>query len=60
MGITRGYEGTNVPSTARLNCEGRSPQWNIVLTRGEFQSNSGIKHPDDNNPDPTGKIELWQ
>ena len=60
MGITRGYEGTNVPSTARFNCEGRSPQWNIVLTRGEFQSNSGIIHPDDNNPDPTGKLELWQ
>jgi hypothetical protein len=60
MGITRGYEGTNVPSTARINCEGRSPQWNIVLTRGEFQSNSGIKHPEDNNPDPTGKLELWQ
>ena len=60
MGITRGYEGTNVPSTARFNCEGRSPQWNIVLTRGEFQSNSGIIHPDENNPDPTGKLELWQ
>ena len=59
-GITRGYTGTNVPATARFNCEGRSPQWNIVITRGEYQSNKGIKHPADNNPDPTEKLTLWK
>ena len=59
-GITRGYTGTNVPATARFNCEGRSPQWNIVITRGEYQSNKGIKHPADNNPDPTEKPTLWK
>jgi hypothetical protein len=59
-GITRGYTGTNVPATARLNCEGRSPQWNIVITRGEYQSNKGIKHPEMNNPDPTEKLTLWK
>ena len=60
QGITRGYSGTNVPATATFNTDGRSPQWNIVITRGEYQSNKGIKHPDDNNPDPTEKLTLWQ
>lgn len=58
QGITRGYEGTNVPGSARFNCTGRSPQWNIVITRGEFQSNTGIT-PALNNPDPTESLELW-
>ena len=65
-GITRGYTGTNFPSVARFNCEGRSPQWNICITRGEFQSNVGIMEMvneevvmDKNNPDPTGKLPLW-
>ena len=65
-GITRGYNGTNFPSVARFNCEGRSPQWNICITRGEFQSNVGIMEMvneevvmDKNNPDPTGKLPLW-
>ena len=60
QGITRGYSGTNVPATATFNTDGRSPQWNIVITRGEYQSNKGIKHPDDNNPDPAEKLTLWQ
>ena len=58
QGITRGYEGTNMPGVARFNCTGRSPQWNIVITRGEYQSNIGIT-PELNNPDPTEKMELW-
>ena len=60
QGITRGYQGTNIPSIARYNSEGRSPQWNIVITRGEYQSNKGIRHPDYNNPDPTEKLTLWE
>ena len=60
QGITRGYSGTNVPATATYNTDGRSPQWNIVITRGEYQSNKGIKHPDLNNPDPTEKLTLWK
>ena len=59
-GITRGYVGTNIPAVATFNCEGRSPQWNIVITRGEYQSNKGIRHPQDNNPDPTEKLVLWE
>ena len=57
-GITRGYTGTNVPATATFNCKGRSPQWNIVISRGEYQSNKIIESQ--NNPDPTEKLTLWQ
>ncbi len=60
QGITRGYAGTNIPSVATFNTPDRSPQWNIPITRGEFQSNKGIKHPADNNPDPTEKLILWK
>ena len=58
QGITRGYQGTNIPAVARFNTTGRSPQWNIVITRGEFQSNTAIS-PENNNPDPTEKLVLW-
>ena len=57
-GITRGYEGTNQAAVYCYNCEGRSPQWNIVVTRGEFQANKGITE-DTNNPDPSGTLTLW-
>ncbi len=58
QGITRGYPGTNIPAVARFNCDGRSPQWNIVITRGESQSNTAINQ-ETNNPDPTAKLVLW-
>ena len=58
QGITRGYAETNFPSVARFNTTGRSPQWNICITRGETQSNRAIPQSL-NNPDPTGKITLW-
>jgi len=58
-GITRGYPGTNEASVYRYNTDGRSPQWNFVITRGEFQSNIGV-NDDTNNPDPTDKLKLWQ
>ena len=58
QGITRGYTGTNIPATATFNCKGRSPQWNIVITRGEYQSNKILES--ENNPDPTKKLTLWQ
>ena len=57
-GITRGYEGTNHASVFCYNSEGRSPQWNIVITRTEFQANKGITEST-NNPDPSGKLILW-
>ena len=57
-GITRGYKGTNQASVYAFNCEGRSPQWNIVITRGEFQSNKGITDAT-NNPDPSEALTLW-
>lgn len=58
QGITRGYSGTNFPAVARFNTEGRSPQWNVVITRTEYQSNRGIDQSL-NNPDPTQKLPLW-
>ena len=60
QGITRGYTGSNVPAVAQFNCEGRSPQWNIVITQIEYQSNRGISHPEQNNPDPSEKLVLWK
>ena len=58
QGITRGYNGTNFPAVARFNTEGRSPQWNIVITRSEFQSNTAINQSL-NNPDPTSTLVNW-
>lgn len=57
MGITRSYPGSNHAGVFKLNTIGRSPQWNIVITRAEFQSNTAIDDTN-NNPDPSGKIEL--
>lgn len=60
LGITRGYAGTNIPSVATFNTPDRSPQWNVPITRGEYQSNKGIDYNKDNNPDPTEKLTLWK
>jgi hypothetical protein len=60
QGINRGYTGTNIPAVATFNTPDRSPQWNVPITRGEYQSNKGIRHPADNNPDPTEKLILWK
>ena len=57
-GITRGYKGTNQAAVYCYNSEGRSPQWNIVITRGEFQANKGITDAT-NNPDPSNTLTLW-
>jgi len=59
MGITRAYPGSNHAGVFKYNTVGRSPQWNIVITRAEFQSNTAINDTN-NNPDPSGKIELAQ
>lgn len=54
-GITRYYEGSNHPSMWAFNTTGRSPQWNFVINRGEFQANVGIDEST-NNPDPSGLL----
>lgn len=54
-GITRKYDGTNHPALWQFNTEGRSPQWNFVINRGEFQANAGINEQT-NNPDPSGLL----
>ena len=56
--ITRGYPGTNFPAVARFNTEGRSPQWNLVITRAEYQSNTALNE-DNNNPDSTELLVPW-
>ena len=58
MSSKRGYVGTNAPSSYRINVDGRAPYWNIVITRGETQNNPVIATQ--NNPDPSGLIELWK
>lgn len=57
MGITRSYPGSNHAGVYKLNTVGRSPQWNVVVTRREFQNNTAIDESN-NNPDPSDKIEL--
>lgn len=57
-GITRGYPGTNHPAIMAFNCEGRSPQWTIVLPKSEVQSNNAI-NSETNNPDPSSFVPLW-
>ena len=56
-GITRHYTDTNHPEIWQFNTEGRSPQWNFVINRGEFQSNIGINEST-NNPDPSGLLKV--
>ena len=55
-GITRGYAGTNESAIFALNSDGRSPQWNIVVTNAEFQYNAAIG-TSANNPDPSGALK---
>ena len=58
VGIHRAFAGSNHPSVFRLGAtDGRSPQWNIVVTRAEFQSNTAIDDKT-NNPDPSNKIPM--
>lgn len=58
LSITKGYEGTNHAEVYRYNTVGRSPALNLVITRVEYQSNTGIT-PELNNPDPSGKVKQW-
>ena len=48
---------SNHAGVFKLKTDGRSPQWNIVITRVEFQSNTAINESC-NNPDPSDKIKM--
>lgn len=48
---------SNHAGVFKLRTQRRSPQWNIVITRVEFQSNTAIDESL-NNPDPSDKIEI--
>ncbi len=53
----RGYVGTNAPMDYRLNTDGRSPYWNMVISMSEESNNVAIENL--NNPDPSNKVEIW-
>ncbi|MBR6054770.1 MAG: RagB/SusD family nutrient uptake outer membrane protein [Bacteroidales bacterium] len=57
--ITRGYDESNEAGVFRLNTEGPSPQWNIVIPISETNYNSGIPE-NKNNPDPSGLLTPWE
>ncbi|MCM1176671.1 MAG: RagB/SusD family nutrient uptake outer membrane protein [Bacteroidales bacterium] len=57
-GLEKGYEGTNVPEVLWYNTDGRSPEWNFVLPRGEYQYNHALSK-ETNNPDFGNSVPLW-
>lgn len=57
MSVTRGYAGTNFFDEARFNTNGRPAWMNWVITKAESNNNKAIV--DKNNPDPTGKYQVW-
>lgn len=53
--VIQNYEGTNAPADSwKINCEGIKPNWNLVITIYELNSNVALQ--DYNNPDPTGTV----
>lgn len=57
MSVTRGYEGTNHYSEARLNTNGRPAWMNIVIVQTEKNNNVALDGW--NNPDPSDLYPLW-
>lgn len=57
--IERGYPGTNHYDSTRFNTDGLAPWFNICINYNETNSNMGITK-DDNNPDPTDTVDLWE
>lgn len=55
--IERGYEGTNHYDATRFNTDGLAPWFNFCISRSELNSNEGIQC---DNPDPSGRVTLWQ
>lgn len=55
--VTRGYEGTNFPASARFNTNGRPAWMNICIVQTEENNNAALKGW--NNPDPTGVYSIW-
>lgn len=56
MSVIRGYQGTNFPTAARFNTEGRPAWMNLVFPRSEMQNNTALV----NNPDPSGEYSAWR
>ena len=58
LGINNGYDGTNVPSDARVNVTGVAPWWNFCIPQSEELQNAALSGK--NNPNPDGIIKLWK
>ena len=58
LGINNGYDGTNVPSDARVNVTGVAPWWNFCIPQSEELQNAALEGK--NNPNPDGIIKLWK
>ena len=56
LSVIRGYQGTNFPTAARFNTQGRPAWMNLVFPRSEEQSNTLLV----NNPDPSGEYAAWR
>lgn len=58
MGVETGYVGTNVPTEARYDVDGRMPWWNPCIPEYDTNQNPTLKAQQ--NPDPTvPKVKLW-
>ena len=57
MSVTRGYEGTNHYSEARLNTNGRPAWMNLVIVQTESNNNEALRGW--NNPDPSDLYTPW-
>lgn len=57
LSVTRGYEGTNHYSEARLNTTGRPAWMNYVMVRTEANNNKAVNGW--NNPDPSDLYDVW-
>jgi len=57
-GLEKGYEGSNIPEVLWYNTDGRSPEWNFVLPRGEYQYNLALSKSN-NNPSFGNTVPLW-
>lgn len=56
-GIQNGYKESNVPTTSKINTNGRAPWWNWVIPEQETQQNTILKTT--NNPEVSSLVEPW-
>ena len=57
LGIQNGYAECNVPTTSKINTDGRAPWWNWVIPEQEAQQNTILKTT--NNPEVSSLVQPW-